>query len=173
MKFSFALVPAAAAVFALSITPAAMAKSEKRSERLTSYSQPYAYEPGAQMNSHGFADPSFGDRAGIDNARVNGRCVVDLGYGATNTATDQTIKEEPTLGSSAGSSVLQVRQVAWSGWRTEPGDNYGDSKHPAKGAIGADSSDCKRLNRVGLNPWQLRLLDHASSHSAIMVPEQR
>ena len=44
-------------------------------------SQPYAYEPKSNWNNRGIADPSFGNRAGINNARTYNRCVIDLGYG--------------------------------------------------------------------------------------------
>jgi len=75
MNPAFALVPVAAAVLALATTPA-LAKSERHQQR-HSYAQPY-YGPAAWRS---FPDPSFGNRAGIDNARTNNRCVVDLGYG--------------------------------------------------------------------------------------------
>jgi hypothetical protein len=79
MKIAFALVPAAAAVLALAVAPA-IAQSGKHPHRQGLYqAQPYAYGEG-QSNTR-FPDPSFGNRAGIDNARVNGRCVIDLGYG--------------------------------------------------------------------------------------------
>ena len=33
------------------------------------------------VNSRRVADPSFGNRSGINNARAYNRCIVDLGYG--------------------------------------------------------------------------------------------
>ena len=79
MKRLFALIPAAAAVAALAMTPA-VAKSKKHHPRHgTYYQQPYA--PSYGWNSRNVSDPSFGNRAGINNARSTGRCVVDLGYG--------------------------------------------------------------------------------------------
>ena len=78
MKLSFAIVPAAV-VLALAVTPAT-AQWDRHNQR-QGYSQPYAYGPESNWNSRSFADPSFGNRAGINNARVNNRCVIDLGYG--------------------------------------------------------------------------------------------
>jgi hypothetical protein len=70
-----ALVPcAAAAVFALAMTPA-LAKPAHGG-----YAEPYAYGQPYGPQWHG-SDPSFGNRAGINGARVYGRCVEDLGYG--------------------------------------------------------------------------------------------
>jgi hypothetical protein len=85
MKRALTLASAALAVIALSLTPAA-AKSKKKQYRHHSYhSQPYAYQPYAHpgwgWNSRNVSDPSFGNRAGINNAYRTGRCVVDLGYG--------------------------------------------------------------------------------------------
>ena len=78
MKLSFSIVPVAL-VLALAATPA-MAQWERHHQR-QSYSQPYAYEPESNWNNRGIADPSFGNRAGINNARTYNRCVIDLGYG--------------------------------------------------------------------------------------------
>jgi hypothetical protein len=85
MKRALTLASAALAVVALSLTPAT-AKSKKKQYRHHSYhSQPYAYQPYAYQgwgwNNRYVSDPSFGNRAGINNARRTGRCVVDLGYG--------------------------------------------------------------------------------------------
>ena len=85
MKRLLALVPAAVAAVALTMTPA-LAKSKKH--RHHGYEQSYRYGPhygwhGARYgwNSRYVSDPSFGNRAGINSAYRTGRCVVDLGYG--------------------------------------------------------------------------------------------
>jgi hypothetical protein len=80
MKRLLAIVPAAAAVVALSLAPA-MAKSKKH-DRHGAYEQSYRHGAHHGSNSrYVAADPSFGNRAGIDSARRTGRCVADLGYG--------------------------------------------------------------------------------------------
>ena len=74
------IVPAAAAVVALSLAPA-MAKSKKH-YRYGGYEHSYRYVPHYGWNGRNVsADPSFGNRAGINYARRTGRCVADLGYG--------------------------------------------------------------------------------------------
>ena len=76
MKRLLALVPAAAAVVALSAAPAMASKKHHRAY------EPSSYRQGPHWNGRNvFADPSFGNRAGIDSARRSGRCVADLGYG--------------------------------------------------------------------------------------------
>jgi hypothetical protein len=72
-----ALALTAIAALALAIAPA-LAEQQRRQVRTvgpSSSAQPYA------PSWSGRADPSFGNRIGIDNERANGRCVVDLGYG--------------------------------------------------------------------------------------------
>ena len=70
-----ALIPVAAAVLGVAMTPA-LAKQNNHHGR---YVEPYVYaQPGPRWNG---PDPSFGNRAGIDGARAYGRCVEDLGYG--------------------------------------------------------------------------------------------
>ena len=79
MKRLLALVPATAAVVALSLAPA-MAKSKKH-DRHGASEQSYGHAHHGSNARTVAADPSFGNRAGIDGARRTGRCVVDLGYG--------------------------------------------------------------------------------------------
>ena len=79
MKRLLAIVPATAALVALSLAPA-MATSKKH-DRHGAHGQSYRYGPQGSNSRFVFADPSFGNRAGIDYARATGRCVVDLGYG--------------------------------------------------------------------------------------------
>ena len=78
MKLSFSIVPAVLAL-ALAATPA-MAQWDRQHPR-QGYSHPYASGPESNWNKRAYPDPSFGNRAGINNARVYNRCVVDLGYG--------------------------------------------------------------------------------------------
>ena len=81
MKRLFAILPAAVAAVALTMTPA-LAKSKKH--RHHGYEQSYrygGYGPGYGWNRVYVSDPSFGNRAGINYARRTGRCVADLGYG--------------------------------------------------------------------------------------------
>jgi hypothetical protein len=82
----FVVAAAAAAIIVLSMTPV-MAKSKKH-HRHHAYHNSQQYhawdwnESGWNgWNSRNVSDPSFGNRAGIANARRNGRCAVDLGYG--------------------------------------------------------------------------------------------
>jgi hypothetical protein len=78
-KMKLALVPAAAAVVALAMTPA-LARSEQLQplQGASYWQQPYRPAPAPRWNG---SDPSFGNRTGIGNARTNNRCVEDLGYG--------------------------------------------------------------------------------------------
>jgi hypothetical protein len=70
-----ALASAVVATLVLAMTPA-LAQQRQRNVALPApYPQPYP----SQWS--GRADPSFGNRIGIDNERASGRCVVDLGYG--------------------------------------------------------------------------------------------
>ena len=85
MKRLFAIVPAAMAAVALTMTPA-LAKSKKHRhhgyEHLDRHGPEYGwYGPRYGWNSRYVSDPSFGNRAGINYARRTGRCVADLGYG--------------------------------------------------------------------------------------------
>ena len=80
MKRLFAIVPAAMAAVALTMTPA-LAKSKKPHYRHHGYEQSYRYAPYYGWNSRNVSDPSFGNRAGINGAYRTGRCVADLGYG--------------------------------------------------------------------------------------------
>jgi hypothetical protein len=74
MKRLFA-VAALAAVVATAVTPALAANSHLQ-ERGYVHAKPY------RPIHRGFAaDPSFGNRAGINVAKQTGRCVEDLGYG--------------------------------------------------------------------------------------------
>jgi hypothetical protein len=74
MKRLFA-VAALAAVVATAVTPALAANSHLQ-ERGYVHAEPY------RPIHRGFvADPSFGNRAGINVAKRTGRCVEDLGYG--------------------------------------------------------------------------------------------
>ena len=74
MKRLFALA-AAAAVVGTAVTPA-LAVSSRMQERGYTHAEPF------RPHHRGFAaDPSFGNRTGINYARQTGRCVGDLGYG--------------------------------------------------------------------------------------------
>jgi hypothetical protein len=66
---------AIAAVVATAFTPA-LAANSRRHER--SYVRAEPYRP---LHRGFAADPSFGNRAGINYAKQTGRCVADLGYG--------------------------------------------------------------------------------------------
>jgi len=72
----------AAVAIAITATPA-LAKSKKHHYRVVRapYAEPYGYAPYPPFVNRNVADPSFGNRAGIDRARSTGRCVEDLGYG--------------------------------------------------------------------------------------------
>jgi hypothetical protein len=76
------LVASATALVALSAATPALAKS-KQQQRHYGYEQSYRGNPqyGWSGGWQGGADPSFSNRAAIDNARRSGRCVEDLGYG--------------------------------------------------------------------------------------------
>lgn len=74
-----AIASAIAATLALSMTPA-FAKSKNQYHHHGYQSQ--SWNGGWQgWNTRQVSDPSFGNRAGLNNARRNGRCVTDLGYG--------------------------------------------------------------------------------------------
>ena len=66
---------AAAMLLATTLTPA-LAASSRTEKSGVIHAEPY------RPIHRGFAaDPSFGNRAGINYAKQTGRCVVDLGYG--------------------------------------------------------------------------------------------
>jgi hypothetical protein len=67
-------IAASAAVVAAAMSPA-LAASNKKHLRGYVHAEPY------RPIHRGFADPSFGNRAGINYAKQTGRCVSDLGYG--------------------------------------------------------------------------------------------
>ena len=74
MKRLFAIT-ALAAVIATAVTPA-LAANSRLQQRGYLHAQPH------RPLHRGFAaDPSFGNRAGINYAKQTGRCVEDLGYG--------------------------------------------------------------------------------------------
>jgi hypothetical protein len=66
---------AVAAVVATAVTPA-LAAGSRLHERGYVHAEPYR-----PFHRSVAADPSFGNRAGINYARHTGRCVEDLGYG--------------------------------------------------------------------------------------------
>lgn len=69
------IITAMAAVVATTVTPA-LAAGSRPHERSYVHAEPY------RPIHRGFAaDPSFGNRAGINYAKQTGRCVADLGYG--------------------------------------------------------------------------------------------
>jgi hypothetical protein len=83
MKTKFAVISLALVVAAGAATPA-LAKSKKHHRVVAApYAAPYASAPypSAPFVTRNVADPSFGNRAGINYARGTGRCVADLGYG--------------------------------------------------------------------------------------------
>jgi hypothetical protein len=83
MKTKFAVISLALVVAASAATPA-LAKSKKHHRvPYAPYAAPYAYAPypSAPFVTRNVADPSFGNRAGINYAYRTGRCVADLGYG--------------------------------------------------------------------------------------------
>jgi hypothetical protein len=74
MKCLFATA-ALAAVVATAVTPALAANSHLQERG-------YVHAESYRRIHRGLpADPSFGNRAGINYARQTGRCVEDLGYG--------------------------------------------------------------------------------------------
>ena len=74
MKRAFAFT-AAAALAAIVATPAFAAPWQRHHQRGYVHAEPY------HPVHRNVADPSFGNRAGINYARQTGRCVADLGYG--------------------------------------------------------------------------------------------
>ena len=77
MKRAFAFI-AAAALAAIVATPAFAAPWHQHQRgRAGGYVHTEPYRP----IHRNLADPSFGNRAGINYARQTGRCVADLGYG--------------------------------------------------------------------------------------------
>ena len=85
MKRILTFAMSAAAVAALTMSAPALAKSKKHTYRHHDYEQSYSHGPhygwGGWNSRNVSADPSFGNRAGINKARRTGRCVEDLGYG--------------------------------------------------------------------------------------------
>lgn len=77
MKRAFAFT-AAAAFAALAVTPALAAPWHQHQR---GYGRGYVHAEPYRPIHRTFADPSFGNRAGINYARQTGRCVADLGYG--------------------------------------------------------------------------------------------
>ena len=67
---------AAAALAAITVTPALAAPWHRQHDQ-RGYVHAEPYRP----IHRNVADPSFGNRAGINYARQTGRCVADLGYG--------------------------------------------------------------------------------------------
>jgi hypothetical protein len=66
---------AAAAFVATAMTPALAVHSGQRDRQIV---RAESYRP---LHGGFAADPSFGNRAGINYAKQTGRCVADLGYG--------------------------------------------------------------------------------------------
>ena len=69
---------AAAALAALTATPALAAPWHQHQR---GHVQGYVHAEPYRPIHRNVADPSFGNRAGINYARQTGRCVADLGYG--------------------------------------------------------------------------------------------
>ena len=67
---------AAAAFAAITVTPALAAPWQR-----DQYRREYVHAEPYRPIHRNVADPSFGNRAGINYARQTGRCVADLGYG--------------------------------------------------------------------------------------------
>ena len=62
------------AALALTMTSAIAVQSTK-------YHRGYVHEESYRPIHRNMADPSFGNRSGINYAKATGRCVADLGYG--------------------------------------------------------------------------------------------
>jgi hypothetical protein len=85
MKRLLAITSVAAVALAVSLAPAD-AKWKKKYHHGYGYIHgqtyaPYGWNNGWTSRNVSGADPSFGNRAGINYARRTGRCVEDLGYG--------------------------------------------------------------------------------------------
>ena len=77
MKRALTIVSAAALAIVLA-TPSFAGPQQKRGYVR---GESYRHAETHRHAPHTFADPSFGNRAGINYARQTGRCVADLGYG--------------------------------------------------------------------------------------------
>jgi hypothetical protein len=80
MKHLFAIT-ALAAVVAATAAPALAAHSNQHERGSVHAASHRALHRGFAANRGFAADPSLGNRAGINYARQTGRCVADLGYG--------------------------------------------------------------------------------------------
>jgi hypothetical protein len=83
MKRLIAIASVAAVALTVSLAPAA-AQWKKYQNRADQDYYADQYQPqgwNGRWNSRNVSDPSFGNRAGLNNARRTGRCVEDLGYG--------------------------------------------------------------------------------------------